>query len=263
MYSASPGESWRLGAGPFVFAGKPPLLAGELEIHNLGQDKVRVRGITTTGGNDSGGQPVGGMDIVRTAARLLPGQRARVTGQLMVDPATPPGSYRTQLVCGEQRENAAIHVFANVATHVQPHPVTVSAAAGEQLSSVVIVTNRGNIAQPVPALLLLFLDELAWVNRSLISALRGASDQDGYQAYLDRAFREIRGSMLSPVRVTIDAGTGELGPGETTEAAIGLRLPAELERGRVYVGSASLAGGTLAFEITCTETRTRRRRAAE
>jgi hypothetical protein len=101
------------------------------------------------------------------------------------------------------------------------------------------------------------------VNRSLVFALRETTEQEGYQAYLDRALREIRGSLLSPVRVTITAENGELQPGKTMETGIKLRLPTEMVRGRVYIGSAPLIGGTLELEITCTgRSRTRRRRAA-
>jgi Arc/MetJ-type ribon-helix-helix transcriptional regulator len=263
MYTAPPGEAWRLGEGPFIFAGRPPLLTGELEIQNLTQEKLRVRGIRATGGDDPDSQQAYGMDVVRTAVRLLPQQRARVTGQVVVEQSTPPGTYRTQLTCGEQREEAVIHVFANEIVDVQPRPLAIAAPAGDPVSPVVIATNHGNVVQPIPAVVLVFLEEFYWVNRSLVFALRETTDQEGHQAYLDRALREIQGSLLSPVRVTITADRQELRPGETVQTSIKLRLPTEMARGRVYIGSVPFIGGTLEFKITCTErSRTRRRRAA-
>jgi len=266
MYTAPPGEAWRLGQGPFIFAGRPPLLTGELEILNLGQEKLRVRGIATTGGDDPDSQRAYGMDMVKTAARLLPEQQARVAGHVVVQPATPPGTYRTQLVCGEQREDAVLTVFANETVDIEPWPLAIAAAAGESVSRDVIVTNHGNVVQPVPAVVLIFLEERFWVNRSLVFALRETTEDEGYQAYLDRVLREIRGSLLSPVRVTITSESRELRSGETVAAGIRLRLPAEMARGRVYIGSAPLIGGTLELEITCTGRsrtgRTGRRRAA-
>ncbi len=263
MYTAPPGEAWRLGEGPFIFAGHPPLLTGELEILNIAQEKLRVRGVATTGGDDPDSQRAYGMGMVKTGARLLPQQRARVAGQVVVRPTTPPGTYRTQLVCGDQREDAVLHVFANELVNIQPRPLAIAAAAGESVSRVIIVTNQGNVARQIPAVVLIFLEELYWVNRSLVFALRETTEQEGYQAYLDRALREIRGSLLSPVRVTITTESRELQPGETVETGIKLRLPAEMVRERVYIGSAPLIGGTLELEITCTgRSRTGRRRAA-
>jgi hypothetical protein len=262
MYTAPPGEAWRLGQGPFIFAGRPPLLTGELEILNIGQEKVKVRGIATTGGDDPDSQRAYGMDMILTAARLLPEQRARVAGQVLVKPATPAGTYRTQLVCGEQREDAVLTVFANEAVDIEPRPLAISAAAGESVSRGVIVTNQGNVVQPIPAVVLIFLEERYWVNRSLVFALRETTEQEGYQAYLDRTLRELRGSLLSPVRVTITSESRELQPGVAIAAEIKLRLPAEMVRGRVYIGSAPMIGGTLELEITCTgRSRTARRRA--
>jgi len=263
MHTAPPEEAWRLGQGPFIFAGRPPLLVGELEIQNLAQEKLRVRGIETTGGDDPDSQRAYGMDVVRTVARLLPEQRARVAGHVVVQPSTPPGTYQTQLVCGDQREDAVIHVFPNEVVDIEPRPLTVAAAAGEPVSRVVIVTNRGNVAQPIPAVILIFLEERYWVNRSLVFALRETTDEEGHHAYLDRALREIRGSLISPVRVRITTESQELPPGQTVETGIELRLPTEMTAGRVYIGSASLIGGTLDLEIRCTEQiRTGRRRAA-
>jgi len=264
MFTAPPGEAWRLGQGPFTFAGRPPLLTGELEILNMSQEKLRVRGVATTGGDDPDSQRAYGLDMIRTAARLLPEQRARVAGHFVVQPSTPPGTYRTQLVCGEQREDAMITVFANEAVTIEPWPLTIAAAAGESVSRIVMVANRGNVVQPIPAVILIFLEERDWVNRSLVFALRETTEQEGYQAYLDRALRHIRGSLLSPVRVRITAETGELLPGETVEAGIKLQLPTEMVRDRVYLGSAPLIGGTLELEITCTgRSRTGRRKAAK
>src|SRR5258708_28105369 len=155
MYTAPPGKAWRLGPWPFIFAGRPPLLTGELEVLNIAREKVRVRGIAATGGDDPDSQRAYGMNVIRTAARLLPEQRARVTGQVIIQPSTPPGTYRTQLVCGDQREDAVMHVFANEVVAVEPSPVTITAAAGESVSRVVIVTNHGNVVQPIPAVLLI------------------------------------------------------------------------------------------------------------
>jgi hypothetical protein len=263
LHTAPPGDAWRLGRGPFVFAGQPPLLAGELDLLSTTEEKVRVRGVDTTGGDDPESMRAYGMGVLRTAARLRPGERARVAAHFMVNPSTPPGTYRTELVCGEQHEDVVVHVFPRQSVRLLPSPVRFAAAAGEVVSRDVVVRNRGNLAQPVPDVALVFLEERDWVNRSLVFALRETSEDEGHQRYLDRVVSEVRASLVNPARVKVTVNNGaELPPGETMELRLEIRMPSELTKGRSYFGSTDLVGGRLGLEVKCTKSRGSRQRRA-
>ena len=100
-YTAPPGAAWRLGKGPFLFSGTPPICSGELDLINDSDEKVKVRAIAVAGPKErSTASP--GLTEVRLAARLAPHGRTRVSAHFEVDPGTPPGRYAVELICADR-----------------------------------------------------------------------------------------------------------------------------------------------------------------
>ncbi len=249
-YSAPPGEAWRLGEGPFIFSGLPPLCVGAIDLINESDEKVRVRRIPVLGHKDEALSSLG-LDELRVATPLPPRQRTRARAFFRVDPYTPPGTYTADLSCGDQHEKVIVRVWEKVSLRVDPGEIRLRGAAGETLSTIVVVRNEANTIQTHRDVALVFLEERNWIGRSLVFALRETKEEEGHQACLDRVLHELKISLARPARVMVRTEFSELHPGETRELDVEITLPAELVKGRMYFGSTNFMGGKLNFKVEC------------
>lgn len=249
-YSPPPGEAWRIGRGPFIFRGVPPLCTGNLDLFNDSGTKVKVRAIPVVGHKDLEAS-ARGLGELQVGAHLSPHQHARALSHFVVDPFTPPGTYEGEIACGDQREPIVVHVFEKLSIGIEPGVVQLRGAGGDVLTSRLIVTNRGNVTQTLRHRAEVFLEERNWIGRSLVYALRDTKEEEGHQAYLDRALRELRATLARPAHVTIQAEGPEIQPGETREVGLEITLPAELFKGRTYFGSTPFMSSKLSFEVEC------------
>lgn len=264
-WTAAPGEAWRLGEGPYAFAGAPPILTGEVELVNESDGKVKVRRLQTSAADDEEAAAPG-LGELRLAASLAAGARARVPAHFLVPPGTPAGRHEVELRAGDATATALVHVLERSAVELSPGVLELWGAPGDELERAVLVRNRGNVTHAVADAAMLFLHEDDWVSRSLVFALRedaedaedaengegGETGEDGdHGRYLDRVVGELRRSLVPPVQVSFASGSSEVGPGEHAVVEVSLPLPDGLRKGRTYVGTAALAGGELAFEVTC------------
>lgn len=249
-YTAPPGEAWRLGVGPFIMSGVPPMCSGELEIINTSDEKVKVRAIAAIP-TAREALAVRGLGELRLAARMAPRDRARVHAHFLVDPYMPPGKYTADLACGDQREQVVVHVFEKREIRVAPDRLPFRGTGGDILSHVLLITNHGNVTHTVPPLALVHLEERDWVGRSLVYALRQMEEGEGHHAYLDRLVREMRATDQRPARVTFHAEPPEIHPGETREIRLEIALPETLIKGRTYVRVLPFMSTELLFEVEC------------
>lgn len=248
-HTAPPGAAWRLGKGPFLFSGTPPICSGELDLINDSDEKVKVRAIPVGGPKErSAASP--GLTQVRLAARLAPHGSARVPAHVELDPGTPAGRYAVELICADQREPAVVHVFERPAVEVEPRPIRLQGVGGESHGAQVILRNHGNVVETIPKLVLVFLEEQNWIGRSLVQTLQQVEKEDT-QSYLDRVLSELKGSVARPARVEVQGEATPLTPGESREIEIEITLPAQLIKGRSYTGSTRFMSGTLGFDVIC------------
>jgi hypothetical protein len=249
-YSDPPGEAWRLGQGPFIFSGVPPLCVGAVDLINDSDEKVRVRRIPVVGHKDQASSSLG-LNELRVTTPLLPHQRTRARAFFRLHPYTPPGTYTAHLSCGSQQVPVTVHVWERAGVQVDPGQIRLCGEAGETLSTMVVVTNDSNIARSHREVALVFLEERNWIGRSLVFALRETKEDEGHQACLDRVVHELKISLARPARVTIRTDFSELQPGEKVEVELDIALPAELVKGRTYFGSTKFMGGKLNFLVDC------------
>ena len=240
----------RLGDGPFVFRGKPPVISGNVELINDSAEKAKVRAIPTARGRE-GAIAREGFGELRLAARLEPGTRERVAAHFAVAPTTPPGRYTTELDLGDRRVPVVAHVFEKREVVLAPDPVELRGAPGDVLTHALVITNAGNVAQTLPEAALAHMEERDWFGRSMVYALREAGPDEGHAKYLDRVFKEMRTTDVAPVRVEIRDGGTEVAPGQTVETALTLTIPDKFVKGRTYVRDVPFMGTTLTVEIEC------------
>lgn len=250
QHAAPPRDAWRLGQGPFIFSGVPPLCVGDLELVNDSDEKVKVRAIPVVGHEDRTVATLG-LDELRVAARLAPHDRARARAHFILDSRTPPGTYAAELSWGSQREPIIVHVFEKLGLRVEPDVIRLRGAGGDTLEALVVITNDGNVTETLRNLALVFLEERNWIGRSMVYALRETSEEEGHRAYLDRLVRELRATISRPARVTIRGEVSEIHPGETRDVRLEITLPGELIKGRTYVGSTPLMSSRLSLKVEC------------
>jgi hypothetical protein len=249
-HTAPPGDAWRLGPGPFIFSGVPPLCVGDLDLINESDEKVRVRAIPVVGHKDQALSNLGFSEL-RVGTRLPPHHRTRARAFFLVNPYTPPGTYTADLSCGSQNEPVIVHVWENLGLRVEPSEIRLRGAGGDVLTTVAVITNEGNVTETLPDHALVFLEERNWVGRSLVFALRETNAEDGHQTYFDRVVRELKVSLARPARVNLRSEVSEFRPSETHEIELEITLPAELVKGRIYFGSTKFMSSKLILKVEC------------
>lgn len=256
---SGPEGALRLGEGPLLFSGTPPVLRGEVALENTSVERLKVRAIATAGPAPAAkakarraAAPSAVFSDVRVSARLAPGAAARVPARLRVDPHMPAGRYTTALDVDGRQVEAVVQVFERDAVRLQPRPVYLRGTAGETLVQAMVVTNLGNVGHTVPPGGVVHLGEKDWLGRSLVYALRGTEVEHDHTYYLDQLFREVRATLPAPARFTTTAsGEAALPPGATAEVRLELTLPEALVKGRTYVGRTTLLGAGLGFHVDC------------
>lgn len=255
-----PEGALRLGDGPVLFSGTPPVLRGEVALVNTSVQDLKVRAIATSAppapARKAAARPAAGPTTVfgevRMTAKLPGGAAARVPARLRVDPHTPAGRYTTALEVDGRQVEAVVQVFERDAVRLQPRPIYLRGVAGETLVQPMVLTNLGNVIHTVPAGGMVHLGEKDWIGRSLVYALRETEVDHDHTHYLDQVFREVRATLPAPARFTTKAaGDGALPPGATLEIQLELTVPEGLVKGRTYVGRTTFLGTGLGFKVDC------------
>jgi hypothetical protein len=243
---------WRLGKGPFIFIGIPPIVTGELELENPTDRKVKVRSIPTTGPKDKA-LAVRGLDEIKVKTRLTPQIRLSQPAHFNIDQHTPPGTYETEIVCDDQREIAIIHVLENPDFDIAPSRIIWRGGGGDRLSHVLVLRNHGNVSHTLHEVGMIWLEEQDWVGRTFVYSLRDAAEKEKeHQAFLDRVLEQFKKSMVHTVQVSLTYDKAELKPGDTRQVMLDITLPDSLKKGRTYFGFVKLMGKRLWVEVRCT-----------
>jgi hypothetical protein len=245
-------DQWRLGPGPFLFSGVPPMCMGSVDLINDSDEKIRIRRIPVVGyeHEDDAVRRLG-LSELRVAALLAPQHRTRARAFFRLDPSTPPGTYEASLSRGEQSERIVVHVWEKHGVRVDPGEIRLRGAADQVVRTSVVATNEGNVTETLRDVALVFLEERDWVGRSAVVAMRDTKDEEGHTAYLDRVLHELKNSLVRPMRINLHFETPNLEPGETRQIALELTLPSELRKGRTYFGSTKFASTKLIFKVDC------------
>jgi hypothetical protein len=247
-YTHPPGTAWHVVTErPVVFRGVPPLCAGEVELVNETDEKVKVRTLDTRPAKAGAIQ----LGVVRVGARLAPRSTVRAPAVIEVAESTPPGRYEIQAE-GFGERPVIVQVFEKEDVALDPSQIRVRGAPGDVVTVSVAAANHGNVTVSIPEAALVHLEEDAWLGRALVFALRDASPDEGAQKYLDRVFKEMRETDVRPMRVDVTGGGKyELAPGDSADLDLTMTLPDELIKGRTYVRAIDFMTASLFFEVIC------------
>jgi hypothetical protein len=242
----SASAAWRLGESDLIFSGVPPLLTGDVELINESDEKINPKRLETRFDRKQG---IHG--DLRVPVRLAPHSRTRVRVQFVIDRQTRPGTYWGSVNVGDRATPTTVHVYERVATSVQPSIMRFAGASGDDVELRVSLSNNGNTAHTLNKGGVVQFEEVDWIGRVLVYALRETSRDDGMQSYLDRVVHELVGSMVSTTTIAISAPTSKLEPRDTTQVLLTFTLPAGLIKGRTYGAWLPIAGTRVTLELLC------------
>jgi hypothetical protein len=170
--------------------------------------------------------------------------------EVVLDPATPPGSYTGQLSCGSQKVDLVINVVENWDLRIVPQKVTITGGVNETAALRILITNLGNSEFTVPSPVSLHLKHDLDVERHLNTALRAAGTE-GYERFLDRFVLELAGDAVGDAIVQFKPEGAKFRPGETKPVELEIRLPDDLQSSGMYRGIIRLMNARLVLEVKC------------
>ena len=243
-----------IGNARLVLIGRPPLLAGMLQLANPTTDKIKLKSGLVRVKDRQWGDPHKPLALA-VSARVPGGVTTQVPVSLTVDQRMPPGEYKGEAMFdGEDKpREVVVRVLENREVAVTPAAFELYGAPGAAVSVPAVVSNLGNVPFVLPkvALAALGLDKAVTQLFHVAMARKGT---EGHQAALDAYAQLVGESEVDAAKVLVGAGAGEpLAPGESVETTLQFELPQRLARHRLYHGTFSIGRAECSVRIEVAE----------
>ena len=239
-------------AGPkgarLFFSGPPRALTGTIPLVNSGAGKQRIQSVSVSAGNLKGaaGLPLREFSFY---AKLYPGEQANVSGTIMLDRRTEPGSYDIEITVGSRTLPATVHVTEVVDLRMQPHEITILTGSASSYTRKFIIENAGNVDLPIGARCEApIFDSFDLVSSMLIGLHK--ADKDSAESMVKGFLQEW--SELQAGTLVINREPMTLHPGQKVAIDAEFQLPPELKRLRHYHANLQLYNATLSVDIYTT-----------
>jgi hypothetical protein len=236
------------GAAPLLFSGPPHNLTGDIPLTNPGQEKQKLRSVMVKSDSLMGASslPLTEMPFF---AKLYPGQQARVTGTMVVDPRTPPGSYPFELTLGDQTLPAVANVEEVVDLRLQPSQITLLANGPGPYTRTFVAENKGNVDLPTGAQCDAPIFDSYDIPTALLIGLHEA-DKTSVETMVKEVllkWSEIQAGVLITKRAPFI-----LSAGQKKSVDLTFKLPKDLKPLRHYRASLQLYNASLFVDIYTT-----------
>ena len=183
---------------------------------------------------------VEGLAVESISVRPLgdPGAPERAWLRVALPQSTRPGEYRGTVRAGGREEEIALHVEPRIRLRLSPRGLILGGRAGEHVAATVFAANLGNTSFVIREVNAVGLFDVEGAERAIGRTFR-RTDSDGGRI-IERLAEELEQGYGGLAKLTVDAGAGDLGPGEARELALTFHLPDGLRPGRVYEGAWAL-----------------------
>ncbi|MFE8072700.1 hypothetical protein QQM79_16705 [Marinobacteraceae bacterium S3BR75-40.1] len=252
-FSGEAGKDWCFGEGPFHFSGPPRACRGQVELTNLGEQKVKVRELAVRAPSRLRKGVLGLEEgLVLLEARLRPGDSGRFQARLMVPASTAPGQYEAEFSLSGIKARLRVEILEQRALVIEPAHIRTAGASGDKVSGTVRVRNLGNVAVSVADGAQVWLRERDWIGRTLVYSLRDTEESDDYETFANRLLHNFRESLIPPATVRFSPrGALSAGAGEVVERTFSITLPPGIQKGRHYLGFIKICDDRIWIELYC------------
>jgi hypothetical protein len=239
-------------AGPenarLFFSGPPRSLTGTVPLVNSGTDKQKIRSIAVSGGDLLGaaGLPLREFSFF---AKLSPGEQANISGKIMLDRRTQPGSYEVAITVGSRTLPATVHVTEVIDLRMQPRQITILAGSPSSYTRTIIFENAGNVDLPIGAECEVPLFEPFDLVSSMLIGLRKA-DKASAESMVKGFLQEW--SELPAGSLVIKREPKILRPGQQAAIDVEFHLPPDLKPIHQYHTKVQLYNAAISVDIYTT-----------
>jgi hypothetical protein len=239
-------------AGPedarLFFSGPPKALTGKIPLINSSADKQKIRSVAVSAGDLMG---VAGLPLREFPfyAKLHPGEQANLSGRMMLDRRTPPGSYDIKITVGSRTLPATVYVTEVVDLRMQPRQIAIVAGSPGSYTRKFIFENSGNVDLPLGAQCEAPLFESFDLVGSMLIGLHKA-DKASAESMVKGFLREW--SELQAGTLVINREPKILRPGQKAAIDVEFHLPPELKPLRYYHTNLRLYNAPLSVDIYTT-----------
>lgn len=253
-YSGEPGTDWLLSKESGSFYGPPNECRGELKLINTSDSKIKVRSLNTQTVSrtrkDCASLPP---SIINLFARVAPNSESSVMAELHVPRDTKPGQYQAAVVYGKQKHPLEITIAEHHETLISPNHLRVKASSGDTVNCQVTISNLGNVPIELGDVGMVWLREHNWIGRTLVYSLREAEESEKFTDFTDRAFQNLKQSLIPPARIQFSPEKLDALPaGQSLLRKGSLTLPYGLMKGRRYSGFIKINESRIWLEVFCT-----------
>jgi hypothetical protein len=230
------------------FSGPPQSLTGTIPLVNTGREKQKIQAVAVGAGDLKGaaGLPFREFPFY---VKLYPGEQANISGKIMLDRRTKPGSYEIEVTVGSRTLPATVHVTEVVELRMHPHEVTILVGSPSSYTRKFTFENAGNVDLPMGARCETPIFDSFDLVSSMLVGLHKA-DKNSAESMLKGFLQEW--SELQAGTLVIKREPVILRPGQKVLIDVEFELPPELKPLRYYHTNVQLYNAVLSINMYTT-----------
>ncbi|MCG2420349.1 hypothetical protein K8089_15090 [Aequorivita sp. F47161] len=218
-----------------VLNGPPSSLQGNIQFENIESDPLRIKTLALVAKNKK--QQKGTQDFLRFSFRLRPGEQKQETVNHELPPTTPPGTYESHIMLGEQMHKVKMIVQPTINIEVFPTQFTFqNTAPGTTHVAVLTLINKGNMPFQVPELKHAAMLDMDLLCRAFGKGFR-EKGKDDLMSTLDEVTRNLKENLTDWVSISVEEHNQIVQPGDSLLLHINFTIPKNAEANRDYDGN--------------------------
>ena len=231
-------EKIKIMAKEIVLNGPPSNLQGNIQFVNRENDPLRVKTLALVDNNKNKKQVVlGNKDFLNFSFRLRPGEQKMERVIHRLPSATPPGTYESHIMLGNEMHKVKMIVQPTIAIGVFPNTFTFQdTTPGKTHIAVITLSNNGNMPFQVPELKHAAVLDMDLLCRAFGKGFR-EKGKDDLMSTLNEVTRNLKNNLTDWVSISVDEHGQIVQPGESLLLHVNFTLPKNADSRRDYDGN--------------------------
>lgn len=233
-----------------TFFGSPEFLRGDVPLRNHGSSPFQVTSLRIEG-TELKTLHGSRLDRLQATFSIPPGQSVKLPVTIQLDPSTPPGVHKVELVAGTERWTASLHVAERTSASLAPSRFVLSNLPAAKTERQVAVRNEGNVPITIGDLGAVQVEDRDLICRAIRDAVKRLEDPP-WDKFVGAVSDELKKSFaqIEPMRIRTKNKPVTIQPGGTAVLDLEIQNPKNVRKGRYYVARARLYNAIVGFELT-------------